>query len=714
MRREGDVFIVRPLADQYAEQGLSASGGQKDTRKRKGDRHSPESLARRNVKRSARRKKQRVQQNHDRVAVLDMETDPFDAATGQYVMPFLAVLYSHTFETKIIWHDAPKMREHVNYTRGKGCQRKTFLANERIDRENSLKRRKAERAFARHVANEIRALPGSYTIYAHNGGKFDYMFLMSEIRGRVSFKGRSLMDARIGEHILRDSLHIIPTNLASANRKDAISYDWMRQDQRDAHKQQIIDYCIADCRYLLEIVDDFIDRYGFKLSIGQCAMAELKKSYSVKRFGRVLDARVRAFYLGGRVECLAGAGHFVPTGKVFKLYDVNSMYPAVMAHYEHPVGNGEDYFHWVTDPHITGDTFFLELECLNRGAFLAHHDETNVLTSEVKHGHFFVTIHEYLAAIELGLIDDVRLIRTIDCPLKTNFSQFVLPLYDQRRAITEALNAGVFPKDSDVWHKAKRDSLFLKLTLNNAYGKFAQDPRKFKEVYISDAGAMRRRQDPWGNMPLGIDWGRWREYYDLVPRDDRDKEDELSGCGERLQFMDRLSRKIQRRGWGRYPVLSNEDYWIWERPADNFKGYYNVGTAASITGAARAELMRAIAGSARPIYCDTDSLLCEDLAGVRLHDSELGAWKCEGEFVEAYIAGKKSYAFVAVDAADNKLRHKGGSIKLEQMKQIVENDAQINYTLKAPTITRDGLQRYVHRTAKVTASRKGAVNADHG
>jgi hypothetical protein len=45
----------------------------------------------------------------------------------------------------------------------------------------------------------------------------------------------------------------------------------------------------------------------------------------------------------------------------------------------------------------------------------------------------------------------------------------------------------------------------------------------------------------------------------------------------------------------------------------------------------------------RPIYCDTDSIICEAFGG-NLHDTELGGWKIEAEGDYAAIAGKKLYA----------------------------------------------------------------------
>src|SRR5262249_20298591 len=134
----------------------------------------------------------------------------------------------------------------------------------------------------RSIVEAIRALPHAFTIYAHNGGRFDFLFLVSHLRGDVRFKGRGIMSARIGKHELRDSFHIIPERLA-AWQKDHFDYSRMLKTNRNNWRKEIIDYMVADCRYLLDIVKKFVDDFGFKLSIGQAAMAQLKTFYTVKK-----------------------------------------------------------------------------------------------------------------------------------------------------------------------------------------------------------------------------------------------------------------------------------------------------------------------------------------------------------------------------------------------------------------------------------------------
>lgn len=560
----------------------------------------------------------------ENVAVLDFETDPFDDLKQTPVYPFTACLYSRNFDPVVIWNE--------NY--------EEFIAE---------------------LWQVIEELPEDYTIYAHNGGKFDYMFFIHKLRGSVSFKGRGIMSASIHtksghKHELRDSFHLIPEKLA-AYAKDDFDYSWMLKEKRNKHRDAIIKYMVSDCKYLLDIVTGFLEDFGFKLSIGQAAMAELKKHYKVKRIGEHTDEWLRSYFFGGRVECLAGRGHFMGN---YKLYDVNSMYPYVMANFAHPVGNN---YSRRRSGSVDENTIFIELECTNHGALVRRNDNNDTSAQE-KEGVFFTTVWEYEAALDLGLIENVNIIGMIDCDMRSDFSKFILPLYAKRQLTKKALGKlkrnGI--TDGEEYLTVKKDDLFLKLLMNNAYGKFAQNPRRYKDHYITE---------PFAPPPAGFE--DYRPQYE---------------CPE---------------------------YWIWQKPAPATR-FNNVGTAASITGAARAVLMRAIHGATDAIYCDTDSLICKDIgANTFIHNEELGAWDLEDEFVEIIINGKKTYACKKAKTLDKsdvfKIRSKGvpeGRLGWGEMLRILHGET-IAVPAKAPTITKTGRQVYITRNIRATAPIKEHV-----
>lgn len=562
------------------------------------------------------------------IGVIDAETDPFDNVSQARVLPFLFIIYTDEREPVVIWD------------------------------EN----------FARLIQRLLEALESfdePYTFYAHNGGKFDFMFLIHELRGKVSFKGRGIMEASIGIHKLRDSFHIIPEKLA-AYQKDNFDYSTLKRERRNNFRDKIIRYCMNDCRYLLDIVKGFVGEFGLKISIGQAAMAELKKHYTVAKFSAGWDEYIRTFFYGGRVECLQGRGEFVGA---YKLYDVNSMYPFVMASALHPIGGFFDYEIRGGEPNE--NTVFIDLDCRNNGALIAR-DENGATTARIGRGRFRTTIHEYRMALRHGLISDVEINFCIDCSQQSSFDKFVLPLYERRQQTKKALGElkALGQDHGAAYLDLKKDDIFLKLLLNNAYGKFAQNPRSFKEHYLTDAGDMPPKE--------------WMASIDKLP------------LGERDKFQ--------------LPAFESERFWIWIKPAPGWS-FNNVGTAASITGAARAVLLDAICKAVDPIYCDTDSLICRDLPGVDIDRERLGAWDIEDEFSRVIVNGKKLYSCMfktprrGADglSGEYKVRSKGvAGLTWADMENLLAG-AEISVPNKGPTLTKFGTQNYITRRIKATA-----------
>ena len=569
---------------------------------------------------SKEHKRRKREKKIRQIGVIDCETDPFDNVGKARILPFLFVIHADEFDPVVIWDE--------NFKR---LIRRVIAELERIEKEF-----------------------GAYTFYAHNGGKFDFMFFIHELRGAVSFKGRGIMSAKIGGHELRDSFHIIPEKLA-AYQKDEFDYSKLKKGERHKHKAEAIRYCIADCRYLLDIIKGFTNEFGLKLSIGQGAMAELKHHYKVEKFSDGWDAYVRTYYFGGRVECLKGRGEFVGN---YKLYDVNSMYPFVMAKFQHPIGGFFEYDLRKGEPGQF--TCFVDLQCRNDGALIAR-DENGATTAGIKQGRFHTTIWEYEMALRHGLIRDVEINYCLDCSQRSDFSKFVLPLYERRQRTKKAL-ADLKARGLDhgpQYLEIKKDDIFLKLLLNNAYGKFAQNPRNFKEHYLTDPG--ETPPDKW-----------------------------MAGLSS--EFLQ--------------PAFEGEHYWIWIKPAPSWT-FNNVGTAASITGAARAVLMDAICKAKDPIYCDTDSLICRDLPGVDIDKENLGSWDIEDEFSRVIINGKKLYSCLPLSAngqiSKAKVKSKGVSgLSWSDMVALLDG-AEIAVANKGPTLTKFGTQAYIMRTIRATA-----------
>lgn len=565
------------------------------------------------------------------VAILDLETNPFNNETEEYVLPFLAILYSDQFDPVIMW-----------------CEDWKALVNQ--------------------IVAAINALPDKYTIYAHNGGRFDYMFLIHELRGAVMFKGRAIMRANIGPHEIRDSLHIIPESLKNASDKNEIDYRWFAVGVRHLHRQAIIDYCLSDCRYTFEIVRAFIDRFGLPMTIGQCAMKELKKHYTFERLGNHVDAYLREYFFGGRTECIASAGAYHGD---YRLYDVHSMYPSVMAYTKHPIGA-----EFLVNDRITPRTAFLHIHCDNPAGALMVRDDDGSLTSKRERGEFKISIHEYNTATALKLISKVSILRTIDFQLWSAFDKFVIPLYTERMRLKELV---VTLPEGAQKKRTEQDIKFFKYLLNNCYGKFAQNPRRFKEYFITD--------------PEDMPPTKWL----------------YSGVEQQFnteKFADPELTMNQVRSWRDLPEIENDRYWIWSHPCPEWR-FNNVATAASITGAARAKLLEAIHSATDPLYCDTDSLICRAIGDLRVTDSELGTWHLEQHISDVVITGKKMYGYKIASgkkAGEIVIRSKG--IKGVTWQDLLDMNAGkvISKTMLAPTISRNQEQKYITRELRKTAA----------
>jgi hypothetical protein len=198
--------------------------------------------------------------------------------------------------------------------------------------------------------------------------------------------------------------------------------------------------------------------------------------------------------------------------------------------------------------------------------------------------------------------------------------------------------------------KDERGSLFYKYVGNSGYGKFSQDPENYYD-------------------------------YCLTP-----------------DTQDFTEMELFR--WEPCIVVEFGGYIIWRRKA-NTATRFNVATGASITGAARSLIIRGLAAAKRPLYCDTDSIICEDLKGVEIDDVKLGAWKIEKEGTWAALAGKKLYALF--DGGECvKRASKGVRIRPDEIVKAASG-MTIEFLKDAPTYDfKTGHDRYIKRRVRMT------------
>lgn len=476
----------------------------------------------------------RAKKVKNEIATLDFETDPF--LYGRVPAPFVAGFYSDSVGFKHFY--------------GNDCVFALLCFLDSLDKP--------------------------HTIFAHNGGKFDFFLMIEYLENPIKIINGRIIKAKIGKHTLQDSYAILPIPLKVFD-KDDIDYRKLESDVREFHKPEIIKYLQKDCTSLYSLVTKFIERFGDRLTIGGTAMATLKKIHPFDNQFKSHDDRFRPYYFGGRVEAFK-------TGILkgdWKVYDVNSMYPDVMRNCSHPTGARYlSAYSGIVDRvgKISGFAqypfYFARIECEQMGAFPVRSKDAP-LNFEVPFGEFLVTSHELKAAIKTGRVQNIKVLEVM-APMETiSFADYV----DQFSA--EKIQA---KKDGN-----KAGEIFAKLILNSSYGKFGQSPE---------------------------------HYYDYVIVQDGD------------EFPENEDYELYFAELGKPSIF---------RKNANSKSFFDVATAASITGAARANLMLGLHAATNPIYCDTDSIICESL-DMPLHDFDLGKWKLEAQGDTCAVVGKKIYA----------------------------------------------------------------------
>jgi hypothetical protein len=324
---------------------------------------------------------------------------------------------------------------------------------------------------AKDCWQKIRSLPPRIW-YFHNGGKFDFFFFFEFIPRKLIKKvlcigGRVVQIVFENGLEIRDSYALIPRALREW-AKDDIDYKKLESNVRESHKDEIIKYERKDTEYLSEMLTAFIDTYGMHLTLASAAFKILHKQFNVprKRISESLDARMRPYYFSGRVE-FNKLGHL---GKGYKCVDVNSSFPWSMTQ-EHPEGGECATSSTLPTKHVVQS--FMRCKCESHGAFPFREEDGSVsFPSDGRVREFYVTGWEWIAALDLGMLVNARLISVTTPTTTRNYKEYVDYFYKIKSEAETANNKG--------------ERLFAKLLMNSGYGKFGQDPREHEEIRICD------------------------------------------------------------------------------------------------------------------------------------------------------------------------------------------------------------------------------------
>lgn len=477
------------------------------------------------------------------------------------------------------------------------------------------------------------------TIYAHNGGGWDWLslidYLLTDGHGEfrsisINAAGSKVVTAKVKVNdrisialcdslqLMRSSLEKLAPKFTGKNKVDLCGK--LPHEIYLENPDLFARYERADVELLIEIMENAlkivrehiaeIDTFGY--TIGSTALKVFRTVGLNETISIPVDEKLKGFlregYTGGRVECFAPGIY-----ESVKVYDINSLYPYAML--MSPVPTSDRGF-W------TGENY--EVKPGDVGAFRIAFKQTRrdlppVLTQNG------VGIYEgegVYYAPEIILLKEID----PDCPIKT-IEGFCF--------LDSALLFGPFVNRLYTLRKTDRDGPLgelCKFLLNSLYGKFGQHSERETAIAINDANDyIDAIYDGAEIRPLNASAGLLLETFGQT-RDEIGFENEC-------------------------PIFG-----ITRETGCNFE---HVGIAATITSAARCFLYRGIlaAGHENVVYCDTDSVHTLGALPAHMVGGEIGQFKLEtpeGKTAGAY-AGKKLYALRYASGSE-KVRAKGVSV----------------------------------------------------
>ena len=258
---------------------------------------------------------------------------------------------------------------------------------------------------------------------------------------------------------------------------------------------------------------------------------------------------------------------------------------------------------------------------------------------------FFVTGWELIAAIDTKTVSEIKFLEYYDFEKTQDFSDYVNHFWTERQRFKSI--------------KDKGGEFYCKIFLNSLYGKFGMDIRKHKN-------------------------------YTLRPRSDMAELMLELEDGESIQEFKEWCILVEEAATGR-------------------KRFYNLATAASITGFVRAMLWRAVCDAERPVYCDTDSITAVSFGKDVVLSEKLGDWDVEYNYDRVAVCGKKLYAMhIKGKSLSNKdswkIASKGAKLTHTEIIKIAGGE-KVLYNNPVPTFSVSKVKpTFVHREIRATAS----------
>lgn len=456
-----------------------------------------------------------------------------------------------------------------------------------------------------------------YVYYAHNGGKYDFRYIIQEI-----IKDRSLIIKPLIIHgsiakfsvykkarkiaEFRDSYFILPSSLKRLTIDFDVEHKKLDFDDYNNPKvtEKMKEYLKHDNIGLYEVLEKQFEiirsRNLSKIPISTASLSLLdyktNEKDNYKMIKNIDDPDLRSGYMGGRCEIFKT--YFKSENITLKCYDVNSLYPAVMRANKFPIGE-----YYVSE-------FPKEKEYIAKISWFCPKDitipllavrEDNKLMFVTGFGKGIYSRPEIEKAKELGY--------TINYEYVYNFKE----------------SAFIFTNFIDYWFDIKTNSAgakkyIAKLMLNSLYGKFGQ--KRLTQQYIINP-----------------------------------------------------DKAWKRKNFDSYDFLDYGDLEIFRKDKKANHKWVNLPIIIYITSLARLRLYNYFekAGFDKIWYCDTDSIFTTtDLSNYC--SQELGYIKLEQEYKECYFIQPKVYG--CKNGNDTTIKIKGfnrSEVDFNKIKDIFDN-----------------------------------------
>lgn len=453
-------------------------------------------------------------------------------------------------------------------------------------------------------------------VVAHNGGRFDHLWLLDAMdrhglrrEAEADVSGAGIVELRIGSTVLRDSARLYPMSLAelTAGAKRSIAdlcgcgrgcggYCAIRRDMSRAVRSRVEEYAAADSEELWRALRDMAGfaeaaELTLRRTVGATAWTSASRELGLGRpeYQRPEWTAIRRGYYGGRVEVWrrrSSAGY---------AYDVNSMYPWALAGVRFPVG-------YVG--RVVGDG---ARRAYRRGA-------PGVYAAEVEVPECDYPVLPY------------RTTERLLFPWGRFSGSWVLPELER----AEELGARVRVVAAHVWARSERvftpwvERLF---GLRRRHGKASREGKWLKLVLNSLSGKLGSRCEV-GRVVIYPEPGSIRECECRVGR---------CSCG--------APRPLDAAGRA----------WVETHSPSRIDSCAHAHLAAYLTAAARVKLHQALDASA--VYGDTDSVFRERPLPAGEVGEDLGAWNLDGEYRDFRALAPKVYRYL--QAGEERVRAKG-------------------------------------------------------